>query len=124
MEKDRLMPLLFSETELDLMRRVRDAYNPGGLLNPGKIFPTTKGCGEIHVRPTPIHGCISRMTVASQTVAARLAGIVGAATFPLILLSSRSLKSTASAHPLLRGPAPRKKSPNSSNLPPRKNSLL
>jgi glycolate oxidase len=53
MEKDRLMPLLFSEAELDLMRRVRDAFNPAGLLNPGKIFPTTKGCGEIYVRPSP-----------------------------------------------------------------------
>jgi glycolate oxidase len=53
MEKDRLMPLLFSEAELDLMRRVRDAFNPAGLLNPGKIFPSTKGCGEIYVRPSP-----------------------------------------------------------------------
>jgi glycolate oxidase len=54
MEKDRLMPLLFTEDELNLMRRVRDTFNPAGLLNPGKIFPTTKGCGEIHVRPLPV----------------------------------------------------------------------
>jgi glycolate oxidase len=52
MEKDRLMPLLFSEADLDLMRRVRDVFNPAGLLNPGKIFPA-KGCGEIRVRPAP-----------------------------------------------------------------------
>ena len=51
MEKDRLMPLLFSEADLALMRRVRDVFNPAGLLNPGKIFPTSKGCGEIYVRP-------------------------------------------------------------------------
>lgn len=51
MEKDRLMPLLFSEADLDLMRRVRDVFNPDGLLNPAKILPTPKGCGEIHVRP-------------------------------------------------------------------------
>ena len=51
MEKDRLMPLLFSEADLALMRRVRDAFNPDGLLNPGKIFPSGKGCGEIRVRP-------------------------------------------------------------------------
>ncbi len=56
MEKDRLMPLLFTEADLDLMSRVRDAFNPAGLLNPGKIFPTTKGCGEIHVRPLPVAG--------------------------------------------------------------------
>ena len=54
MEKDRLMPLLFSEADLALMQRVRDALNPAGLLNPGKIFPTGKGCGEIRVRPMPV----------------------------------------------------------------------
>src|SRR5277367_1942625 len=59
MEKDRLMPLLFSEAELDLMRRVRDAFNPKGLLNPEKIFPTKKGCGEIHIRPLPMVGATS-----------------------------------------------------------------
>jgi glycolate oxidase len=53
MEKDRLMPLLFSEADLALMRRVRDVFNPADLLNPGKIFPTSKGCGEIYVRPRP-----------------------------------------------------------------------
>jgi glycolate oxidase len=51
MEKDRLMPLLFSEADLELMQRVRGIFNPEGLLNPGKIFPSSKGCGEIYVRP-------------------------------------------------------------------------
>ncbi len=60
MEKDHLMPLLFSEAELDLMRRVRDAYNPAGILNPGKIFPTGKGCGETRVRPLPVAGSMAR----------------------------------------------------------------
>jgi hypothetical protein len=58
MEKDRLMPLLFTESELDFMRRLRDVFNPTGLLNPGKIFPQ-KGCGEIHVRPMAVTGAIS-----------------------------------------------------------------
>jgi glycolate oxidase len=52
MEKDRLMPLLFSEADLNLMRGLRDAFNPSGLLNPAKIFPTSKGCGEIYIRPS------------------------------------------------------------------------
>lgn len=56
MEKDRLMPLLFSDVELDLMRRVRDAFNPESLLNPGKVIPTAKSCGEIRVRPLPVTG--------------------------------------------------------------------
>jgi glycolate oxidase len=59
MEKDRLMPLLFSEADLDVMRRVRDAFNPQGLLNPEKIFPSKKGCGEIHIRPLPMVGATS-----------------------------------------------------------------
>ena len=56
MEKDRLMPLLFNEADLDVMRRVRDAFNPAGILNPEKILPTKKGCGEIFSRPMPTAG--------------------------------------------------------------------
>lgn len=56
MEKDRLMPLLFSEADLSLMRAVRDAFNPSARLNPGKIFPTGKGCGEVRINPMPIAG--------------------------------------------------------------------
>jgi glycolate oxidase len=50
MEKSELMPLLFSDADFDLMRRVHDAFNPDCALNPGKIFPLSKGCGEIRVR--------------------------------------------------------------------------
>ena len=51
MEKSELMPLLFSDADFDLMRRVHDTFNPDSALNPGKIFPLSKGCGEIRVRP-------------------------------------------------------------------------
>ncbi len=50
MEKNELMPLLFSDADFDLMRRVHDAFNPDSSLNPGKIFPLSKGCGEIRVQ--------------------------------------------------------------------------
>jgi len=50
MEKNELMPLLFSDGDFDLMRRIHDAFNPDSSLNPGKIFPLSKGCGEIRVR--------------------------------------------------------------------------
>jgi glycolate oxidase len=53
MEKSELMPLLFSDADFDLMRRVHDAFNPDCSLNPGKIFPLSKGCGEIRVRKQP-----------------------------------------------------------------------
>ena len=50
MEKNELMPLLFSDADFDLMRRIHDAFNPDSSLNPGKVFPLSKGCGEIRVR--------------------------------------------------------------------------
>jgi len=50
MEKSELMPLLFSDADLDLMRRVHDAFNPNSSLNPGKVFPLSKGCGEIRIK--------------------------------------------------------------------------
>jgi glycolate oxidase len=45
-----LMPLLFSDDDFELMRRIHDAFNPQSALNPGKIFPLNKGCGEITPR--------------------------------------------------------------------------
>lgn len=54
MEKNELMPLMFTQADLDLMRRVRNAFNPTGRLNPGKVFPFGKGCGEVRVRPLPV----------------------------------------------------------------------
>jgi glycolate oxidase len=54
MEKDGLMPLMFTEADLALMARIRDAFNPAGLLNPGKLLPLGKGCRETRVRPLPL----------------------------------------------------------------------
>jgi glycolate oxidase len=50
MEKNELMGLLFSDADFALMRRVHDAFNPDSSLNPGKIFPLSKGCGEIRIK--------------------------------------------------------------------------
>jgi glycolate oxidase len=56
LEKMDYMPLIFSEADLDCMRRLRYAFNPDGRCNPGKIFPSRKACGEAGVayRPHPI----------------------------------------------------------------------
>ena len=40
------MPEMFSETDLETMQWVRQVFNPKGLANPGKIFPTPRTCGE------------------------------------------------------------------------------
>jgi glycolate oxidase len=50
MEKNELMLLMFSDADFALMRRIHDAFNPDSSLNPGKIFPTSKGCGEIRIK--------------------------------------------------------------------------
>jgi len=40
MEKNCYMPLQYSPVDLATMMRVRDAFDPLGLSNPGKVFPT------------------------------------------------------------------------------------
>ena len=41
------MPLMFSEDDLAAMQRLRRAFDPLGLANPGKLFPTPRLCGEV-----------------------------------------------------------------------------
>lgn len=45
-DKNCYMPQMFNETDLETMQLVRGAFNPKGLANPGKLFPTPKACGE------------------------------------------------------------------------------
>src|SRR5713101_496912 len=49
LEKIDYMPLIFSEADLHAMRGVREAWNPRGLCNPGKILPSRKACGEASI---------------------------------------------------------------------------
>ena len=41
------MPKLFSESDLAAMARLRSAFDPNGIANPGKVFPTPRLCGEV-----------------------------------------------------------------------------
>ncbi len=45
-EKREFMGLMFTEEELETQRRVRQAIDPLGLANPGKILPGGRGCVE------------------------------------------------------------------------------
>jgi glycolate oxidase subunit GlcD len=45
-EKRDFMGLMFGEDDLEPMRRLRAAFDPDGVCNPGKIFPTTRFCVE------------------------------------------------------------------------------
>jgi glycolate oxidase len=53
LEKRELMPLLFASDDLDAMARVKSVFNPRALLNPDKMFPLGKSCGELRVQPMP-----------------------------------------------------------------------
>ena len=55
LEKADFMPFIFSAADLEFMRRLKDAFNPGGLCNPGKIFPTKKSCVEVGPVPYRPH---------------------------------------------------------------------
>ncbi len=46
LDKRDYLPLIFSEADMDAMLRVRAAFDPSGLCNPGKIIPMLRGCGE------------------------------------------------------------------------------
>jgi glycolate oxidase len=41
------MPSMFSERDLEAFERVRRAFDPDGLANPGKVLPTPRLCGEV-----------------------------------------------------------------------------
>jgi len=51
-DKKCFMPDMFSETDLETMQWVRQVFNPKGLANPGKIFPTPRTCGEAAMTQT------------------------------------------------------------------------
>jgi glycolate oxidase len=46
-DKKKHMPKMFSEPDLDAFQRLRCAFDPAGLANPGKVMPTPRLCGEV-----------------------------------------------------------------------------
>jgi glycolate oxidase len=46
-DKKAYMPAMFSERDLDAFHRLRCAFDPRGLANPGKVMPTPRLCGEV-----------------------------------------------------------------------------
>jgi glycolate oxidase subunit GlcD len=51
-DKRELLSLIFSDADMDAMLRVRAAFDPTGLCNPGKIIPMLRGCGEARAQVT------------------------------------------------------------------------
>jgi len=46
-EKRDLMPVMFSEADLAQQQRLKCAFDPKSLLNPGKVFPQLHRCAEL-----------------------------------------------------------------------------
>jgi glycolate dehydrogenase FAD-linked subunit len=46
-EKRDLMPVMFNEDDLNQQQRVKCAFDPSQILNPGKVFPQLHRCAEL-----------------------------------------------------------------------------
>jgi glycolate oxidase len=46
-EKRDLMDSMFNDTDLAQQQRLKCAFDPNGLLNPGKVFPQLHRCAEL-----------------------------------------------------------------------------
>jgi glycolate oxidase len=46
-DKKRYMTKMFSDDDLDAFQRLRCAFDPSQLVNPGKVMPTPRLCGEV-----------------------------------------------------------------------------
>ncbi|MGE0449812.1 MAG: FAD-linked oxidase C-terminal domain-containing protein [Vicinamibacterales bacterium] len=46
-DKKGYMSKMFADVDLDAMQLLRCAFDPSGICNPGKVFPTPRLCGEV-----------------------------------------------------------------------------
>src|SRR5690606_1672631 len=54
-DKAKHMPRMFTADDLDTMQALRCAFDPDGLANPGKVFPTPRLCGDVPGRRRGAH---------------------------------------------------------------------
>ncbi|MBM6402692.1 FAD-binding protein [Phycicoccus sp. CSK15P-2] len=54
-DKAKYMPRMYGEDDLDTMQLLRCAFDPDGIANPGKVFPTPRLCGEVPGRRKGVH---------------------------------------------------------------------
>ena len=54
-DKAAYMPRMFNDDDLDTMQLVRCAFDPAGISNPGKVFPTPRLCGEVPGKRKGVH---------------------------------------------------------------------
>ena len=49
------MPQMFTETDLETMKLVRQTFDPKGIANPEKVFPSPRTCGEAARAQAQVH---------------------------------------------------------------------
>ncbi|MGH3914715.1 MAG: FAD-linked oxidase C-terminal domain-containing protein [Pseudonocardiaceae bacterium] len=54
-DKARYLPRMFTADDLAAMQRLRCAFDPAGVCNPGKVFPTPRLCGEVPGKHKGVH---------------------------------------------------------------------
>ncbi|MGH3548955.1 MAG: FAD-linked oxidase C-terminal domain-containing protein [Pseudonocardiaceae bacterium] len=54
-DKAQYMLRMFTAEDLDTMQRLRCAFDPAGVCNPGKVFPTPRLCGEVPGKHKGVH---------------------------------------------------------------------
>jgi glycolate oxidase len=61
-DKSKYMPKMFGADDLETMQLLRCAFDPAGLCNPGKVFPTPRLCGEV----PGVHRAVHPLVAAGQ----------------------------------------------------------
>ena len=59
-DKAPYLPKMFSADDLDTMQLVRCAFDPDGIANPGKVFPTPRLCGEVPGHRRGVHPLVEQ----------------------------------------------------------------
>src|SRR5690606_9194607 len=53
LEKRDLMPMLFTQSDLDAQARVKEVFDPKGIFNPTKVLPEGSRCFDLGSRYVP-----------------------------------------------------------------------
>ena len=59
LDKKAYLGKMFGPDDLDAMHRLRCAFDPAGISNPGKVFPTPRLCGEVPGAHRGVHPLVA-----------------------------------------------------------------
>ena len=102
LDKSEYLPLVFGEDDMRAMLRVRAAFDPTGLCNPGKIIPVLKGCGEARAIVAEKSSTSSLSSLSSSTSSPSSPSLSTSSPS-----SSSSSTSSSSSQPFYAGTSPR-----------------